>query len=138
MAYDDQASPTNVKPQPASRGNSGRAMGDIDAAASPSGPSSPNVPDGHPLPSLTNANYGGINSIVEVSMAEQVPGSTVTMDNHSFNDDVAQYRKAGRPTNPHNEALRTIRNQAYEYVGETQDNSNPPFCGLQDSDPQGG
>lgn len=145
MAYgsiDSQASPTNVKnTAPASGGGKADVgMGDIDEYASPSGPSSPNNPDnsGRPIGSIDHANFGGINSIVNVSMAEQCPGSTVTIDNAAFNDDVAQYRKGGLPPRPHLEELNRVRNQAFNAVGETQDNSKDILIGRQDSDPKGG
>ena len=134
MAYgsiDDQASPTNVKPMPVSRGNSGRAMGDIDDAASPPSQNSPPDP-GKILGPIDNANYGGINTLVTVGMDGQCPGSTCTYSNDSFNDDVGQYMRASK------DELNRVRNQAFSAVGDTQDNSNPPFIGRQDSDPKGG
>src|SRR5262245_13322401 len=110
---------------PTSRGNSGRAMGDIDEAASPPSQNSPPDP-GVILVDIGDANLGGINSIVQISYEAQCPGSTCTYTNDSFNDDVAQYNKGDLAE------FNRVRNQAFSAVGETQDNSNPPFIGRQD------
>lgn len=105
-----------------------RAMGDIDAAASPSSQNSPPDP-GKILGSIDLANHGGVNSFNNVAYEQQCPGSTVSMDNASFMDDVAQYIKTDKA------GLMQVRNQAY---GLAVPNSQTPLIGKQDSDPAGG
>lgn len=64
-----------------------------------------------------------------VSYEEQCPGSTVSTNNASFMDDVAQYQKNTK------EQLMQIRNQA---LNAAVPNSQTPLIGKQDSDPIGG
>ena len=106
-------------------------MGDIDEAASePQVPGTAKDP-GKILNSIDLCEHGGINSTEIVSYAEQCPGSTVTMDSHSFMDDVAQYMKTDHA------GLMTVRNQAINAPVPSASNV-PPLLGVQDSDPAGG
>ena len=79
--------------------------------------------------SIDLAPHGGVNSFNNVSYEQQCPGSTVSMDNASFNDDVAQYLKTD------NAGLLAVRRQAYNAAVP---NNQTPLIGKQDSDPAGG
>jgi len=79
---------------------------------------------------ISNAIYNSQTPIVHVP--PEASGTTVQMLDNSFNDDVAQYMKGN------NAELLRVRNQAYDAVGPTVDNSNPRLIGRQDSDPKGG
>ena len=107
-------------------------MGDIDDAASlPQVPGVMVAPAPPKLDSIDLCEHGGINSTRMVSYAEQCPDSTVTMDNNSFMDDVAQYMKTDKT------GLMTVRNQAINAPVPSASNV-PPLIGKQDSDPAGG
>lgn len=114
--------------------NKGSMSIDLDPGANTQVPGAAEDP-GVILGPIDNANHGGINSIAEIP--PESSGTTVQYFDNSFNDDVAQYRKADEARPDHAE-LNRVRNQAYSYVGETQDNANLPFTGRQDSDPKGG
>lgn len=106
-------------------------MGDIDDAASePQVPGAAKDP-GKMLGSIDKSVHGGINSTQMVSYAEQCPGSTIMMDSHGFQDDVAQYMKTDKA------GLMTVRNQAIN-APLPDANNVPPLLGVQDSDPIGG
>lgn len=104
-----------------------RAMGDIDAASSPSSQNSPEDP-GKPIAPLTSANYGGVNSFQNVGMDQQCPGSTCDYTYPGFNDDAAQYMKQDHA------GTLAIRNSAYNAAVP---NSETSLIGKQDSDPPG-
>src|SRR5215813_8258093 len=107
--------------------NIDRAMGDIDSdrGANVQVPRTQKDP-GVMIGSIDHANFGGINSVVRVSMEEQCPGSTVEISTDAYNDDIAQYLKGDKAE------LNRVRNQAFEMVDITQDNTKPPFTGRQD------
>jgi hypothetical protein len=101
-------------------------MGDIDEASRPQVPGTATDPI-KPIPSLSNANYGGINSTNVIPYEQQCPGSTVDYVT-PYNDDVAQYQKATH------DGLMTIRNSAYNAAVP---NNQTPLVGKTDSDPPG-
>jgi hypothetical protein len=84
---------------------------------------------------IPNAIYNSSTPIVYVP--PEASGTTVQVLDNSFNDDVARYMETPESIQRNAQLLR-VRNQAYDAVGPTVDNANPPLIGRQDSDPKGG
>ena len=104
---DRQASPTNVHPMPGSRGDSGRAMGDLDEASSPGFPN-PDQSSGF----IKHAIYG---SETPKSMAQDAVNSH--MGSHAgFMDPVAQHVKLTKERQHH--VRNTALNEAETQHGE--------------------